>query len=233
MSSEMEIKMKRDLKIFFSLSRYALNYKSTLIMSVIFAVIGFMWDFSAIFWPEVFIIGFDAGAYFMVLAGATYAQLCFSVVYAGLGATSMEYRNVLLKYSVLFVSCTSFISILISVLIHMIALTCNPSVLPKLSFSMFEIGLFAFFIQAYFAVAYKLYAISSVAFSLLIAPIAFVSTRYRLYESVSNVPLALAILCAFVLTIAGSATYYGITKGIYKKPFDSQAFRTAIAKAAK
>lgn len=225
--------MRDELKKFFTLNKYALNYKSGLVMAIVFCIIGLLWDLSSIFFPEVFMIGFDAGAYFMVLGGATFAQSSFSVIYVGLGATSMEYRNILLKYSVIFITWFSLFSIALSTVIHIVAFVHSPAILPKMGFSMIQIGLFAFFIQAYFALAYKLYAISSVVFAIVIMPLAYISTHLNIYEKMSEISIPFAIILGFVLTLAGSAAYYGITRLIYRKSFDTLAFRSAMAKAAK
>ena len=225
--------MRKDLKTFFNLSKYAIGYKSNLVMSIVFGVVGLMWDICSFFFPDMFLNGFDAGAYFMILAGATFSQTSFTVIYSGIGASSKEYRNILLKYSTIIMTIFSLSGITLSLFIHFASVTRTPDILPKISFTLIQIGLFAFCIQAYFAIAYKIYALSSVFFILIIIPLMFIGTYFDLFNKMSSFSVVMATILCYALTILGTISYYVIAKLLYKKPFDSQAFRVAIAKASK
>lgn len=225
--------MIQDMKTFFKLSQYSLGYKTNLVMSIVFAICGLFWEILTIFAPDIMFLGFEAGAYFLILAGATFAQTAFSVIYVGIGASSIEYRKILMRYSVLFIAFLSLFSSIIAIIVHLIVLVRDPEAGTNLPFTLIQIGLFALCIQAYFAIAYKVYAMSSVLFTIVVIPVMFIGTYFDLYSKMSSMPIPLAIICCLFFTVLGTGAYYGITRILYKKPLDPLAFRSAMAKASK
>lgn len=225
--------MKMEINKFFKLIKYALNYKSVLGMIIFVAIFGLIWDLATIFLPDIFLSIFDVGAYFIVLAGATLAQSTFSVIYSGLGATSGEYRNILLKYSVFIITCFSLLGTVIPTIIHVIAYYHTPDYAPTIVLSIIQTGVFALFVQVYFVFAYKLYVLSSVIFLICFAPIANNFVWAHIFGKLLSLPIGVAIVVCFAFTLLGSAAYYAISKLLYRKPLDTLAFRSAMAKAAK
>lgn len=225
--------MIKDMKTFFKLAQYSLGYKTNLIMAIVFAICGLLWEILTIFASDILFLDFEAGAYFLILAGATFAQTAFSVIYVGIGASSIEYRKILMRYSVLFIAVLSLFSTMIAIMIHLIVLVREPESGRNLPFTLLQIGLFSFCIQAYFAIAYKVYAMSSVLFSIVVIPLMFIGTYFDLFSKMSSMPISLAIICCLVFTVLGTCAYYGITRLLYKKPLDPLAFRSAMAKASK
>lgn len=225
--------MKMELNKFFKLMKYALNYKSVLGMIIFFAIFGLAWDLATVFLPDIFLSMFDVGAYFIILAGATLAHSTFSVIYVGLGATSGEYRNIMLKYSVFLITCFSLLGTIIPIIIHTIAYYHTPDFAPTIALSIIQTGVFALFIQIYFAFSYKLYALSSVIFVICFAPVANNYVWMHIFGNLLRLPIGVAIVICLAFTLSGSAAYYALSRLLYKKQLDALAFRSAIAKASK
>lgn len=223
--------MKKDLVKAFKLLPYGLSVKSTVVLFVLFLVLGIVQTVLA----PIGINGsyFNTGAVFIFAAMMFPGQLLLSGDVASFVQTSPYKKKIQVQMQTNLELVASLVGITIIVIIYGVHMAMRPENTVELMKGLLFSGMAMLFIETINTLLYKYFILSLIViyvltFTYMMLPIAGIRTMNGpVITYIANTP-ALAIVVCYVLGIIGAVGNYLVSSLFYKKEFSKMAYAAAL-----